>query len=71
MRGSLFSCTCSNIFQDDSYGEGQRVHVLGPSGWSCTTCGRLKPLHPHQVRVARVDGAAYPPANLDPGHHRG
>lgn len=42
MNASLLSCTCSNVFQDDAYGQGQRVHVLGRLGWSCTTCGTVR-----------------------------
>lgn len=44
MNVRLFPCTCSNIFQDDTYGQDQRVHILGSLGWHCTTCGMLVPL---------------------------
>lgn len=42
MSARLLSCLCHNIFQDEAYGPGQRVHTLGTLGWSCTTCGNLK-----------------------------
>lgn len=56
MSPRLLSCTCSNIFQDDAYGPGQRVHTLGRLGWSCTTCGSLKPAE--GIPAGRMDAVA-------------
>ncbi len=35
------SCSCQSAFQDAKYGNGQRVHNIGPkSGYNCTVCGK-------------------------------
>jgi hypothetical protein len=46
-RGTkVLPCSCTNVYQDERYGKGMRVHNEGgkkdrPS-YSCTVCGALR-----------------------------
>ena len=35
-------CTCHHQYQDEKYGQGQRVHNIGAKDYSCTVCGKSK-----------------------------
>ena len=35
-------CSCTHIFQDNTYGKGNRVHTEGGKVASCTVCGKQK-----------------------------
>lgn len=46
----ILPCTCYHAFQNQYYGQGQRVHNFTPKGytngkpgWRCTVCARVKP----------------------------
>lgn len=48
MRGAVIPCDCYSRYQDQTYGQGQRVHNYAKAhptksgGWRCTVCGKLK-----------------------------
>ena len=38
-------CTCYNLFQDERYGRGLRLHnrkAKSTTSWRCTVCGKSK-----------------------------
>jgi len=53
----ILPCTCKHKFQDEEYGEGNRVHNYAPGGgggatagkkpgYRCTVCLKMKPVPP-------------------------
>lgn len=42
----ILYCSCSNKWQDKTYGEGKRLHnstmKVSPPTWRCIVCGKTK-----------------------------
>lgn len=46
---AIKECDCQHEFQDEEYGQQNRVHNFAPkgyhgrAGWRCTVCSKVKP----------------------------
>ena len=49
-QAKIKKCSCVSQYQDERYGQGNRVHSYAPRGnngspgWRCTICGDVKPI---------------------------
>ena len=60
-KTKVIRCNCKHEFQDKTYGEGMRVHILKQKdaqqgNWACTVCGLINQHHVREEEVKETKG---------------